>query len=138
MVKLIRVPSDVVFYMFSFLEAGSRFNANLSYVYGFFAEVSRQKEFAELFKDFIFEEQYMCPPYSKQVNIALDGITKSGLLSMIDSGVYEVTEALTKKDSGELFSTKEIILLKKMAKIFTKEMGVFLPPWHKNYKKDRG
>lgn len=117
--KKIRVPSDVIVYILSFLRAKMRFEYDARKIHIFFYGLSREDKFSELFKDFIFDESRQFP-YCATISYAFNRLFKSELLKMIGSYAEEceITKVLAKKDPTELFFFQEINLLKEAADRF--------------------
>ncbi|MFQ5662139.1 MAG: hypothetical protein ACE5F2_02710 [Candidatus Paceibacteria bacterium] len=113
----IKVPSDTIKFILSHLGTGKRFSTDRSQIHTAFYKISQEKLFSSLFKEFVFDTSRMYP-YSETVEFAFDRLQKSDLLILIGLEKYEVTEHLSKADSSELFTEKEIKLLKKAAKRF--------------------
>ena len=130
---------DVILYMLSFLEAGARFRASESAVCEFLYRMSLKKEFAKILGGLEFSKEAGMV-YSDQILEYLVTLAVLNILPRVGSGQErEISELAVKKreEARKLFPKKDVKLLKKLAKIFADEMGVFLPPWHKNHKKGR-
>ncbi len=121
-----RVPSDVIVYAFCFLKPGTRFSMNKMRIIRIFYDISQEKEFQEMFKDFSFDTS-RTTVWCDTINNAFDRLTMSGLLSRIDLEKFEITKELTKKDASELFNKKEIELLKSIALQFARKIGAYKP-----------
>lgn len=122
-----RVPSDVVVYAFSFLKPGTRFSMNKMKIIRIFHEISREKEFKEMFKDFSFDTSRLPTIWCETINNAFDRLTMGSLLSRIDLEKFEITRELTKKNPTEMFNKKEIELLKSVALQFARKIGAYKP-----------
>ncbi|MFQ5662075.1 MAG: hypothetical protein ACE5F2_02375 [Candidatus Paceibacteria bacterium] len=131
--EAIRVSSDVIVYTFSFLEAGLRLKANKAEICKFFYKMSQENKFKDLLEVLVFDTT-SCYPYSDSVFEAIDRLTGSSFVSTIDLEVYEITEALTEKDVGEIFSGEECELLKELAERFSIGIEAYFPSWHNKYK----
>lgn len=130
----IRVDSDAIVYMFAFLKAGTMFKVDKPAIHSFFHKMSKKEEFAALFHGMIFNANSRSFPYSENVENAIDRLVRSGGLSLINADVYayEVSAVLAKKEVKELFSESECGMLQKIADMFQKEIGTWLPAWHKD------
>ncbi len=122
-----RVPSDIIVYAFSFLKPGTRFLMDKTRIIKIFYEMSQEKEFKEIFKDFNFDASRAPMIWCEIINNAFDRLTMSSLLSRIDLEKFEITKELTKKDASELFSKKEIEILKIIALQFARKIKAYKP-----------
>ncbi len=122
-----RVSSDVIVYAFSFLKPGTRFSMDKMRIIRIFYDISQEKEFKEMLKDFSFDTSRAPTIWCKTVNNAFDRLTMSSLLSRIDLEKFEITKELTKKDASKLFDKKEIELLKSIALQFARKIGAYKP-----------
>lgn len=121
-----RVPSDIIVYTFSFLKPGTRFSMNKMRIIKIFHEISQEKEFKEIFKDFSFDTSRPPTIWCETINNAFDRLTMSSLLSRIGLEKFEVTRNLTKLNPT-LFNKKEIELLKSVALQFARKIGAYKP-----------
>lgn len=117
--KKIRVPSDAIFYILGALGSYARFTISKPEISAAFYQISKKEEFKKLFKDVAFSKDYH-PWNSETINIALNRLGLSVLLNTINLELYEVTPYLAAKDPAEVFSKKEIELIKKAAAEFEK------------------
>lgn len=122
----IRIDSDVIVYAFSFLKPGTRFSMSRFRIITIFYEISQEKEFKELFKDFTFDTS-RTTIWCETINNAIDRLIMSSLLSRIDLEKFEITRELTKKNPDELFDKRESDLLKSVALQFAKKIGAYKP-----------
>lgn len=118
--KKIRVPSDLIVYIFGALGPYARFTMTKPKISEAFYQISKKKEFEKLFKDVVFGDDYRPDWDSETIYIALNRLEKSVLLNTINLDLYEVTPALVAKDPAEIFSKEEIELIKKAAAEFEK------------------
>lgn len=117
-IKEFRVPSDLIVYILGALGPYARFIMSKPEISATFYQISKKKEFKKLFKDIVFSEDY--PWSSETISAALNRLGLSVLLNTINFELYEVTPYLAAKDPAEVFSKKEIELIKKAATEFEK------------------
>lgn len=122
-----RISSDVVVYAFSFLKPGTRFAMDKSKIIRIFYEISQEKAFLNLFKDFVFDTSRAPFVWSDTIGYAIDILTLSSNLSRIDLEKFEITKSLTEKNASKLFDKKEIELLKSIALQFARKIGAYKP-----------
>lgn len=122
-----RIPSDVIVYAFSFLKPGTRFSMDKTRIIKIFYEMSQEKEFKEIFKDFSFDTSRLPTIRCETINNAFNRLMISSLLSRIDLEKFEITRELTKKDASKFFNKKEIELLKSIALQFARKIGAYKP-----------
>lgn len=122
--KEIRVPSDVVKSILSFLGAGTIFKANMPNIHSAMYALSKTPKLSYLFTDFIFDESQQYP-YSEVVNCAFDNLQSSGLIIWRSDDFFQISDALSKINRSSLFNEAEIKLLRKASVIFAQQIPVF-------------
>lgn len=123
--KEMRIASDVVVYVLVALGPYARFSGKTSEIHGAFYQMSKKEEYAPLFKDIVWDKEYV--PWSELIGNRIDSLQLSGLLNVIFAGndvLYEVTPNLAAKIPIGLFGKKEIELIKKAAAEFEKMVEV--------------
>jgi len=117
--KEIRIPSDVVTFVFAFCGAGYRFPYDIPEIHNFFYKMYLNFNFLGIFDDFIFDESCMYKR-CEVVYDALDTLQLSYLIYPVgvDLRFFEVSKALAECDPYKLFNEDEVCAIKEITKFF--------------------